>query len=93
MAITTIDDDRLWAAIGWGSLSVITGVLVDLTNIGVIFVTFGVGMALSMILVMCVGEECLSCAFSVSREVSREVSRHQKMSQKCLRSDCSCGPN
>jgi PPP family 3-phenylpropionic acid transporter len=43
---------RLWAAIGWGSLAVITGMLIDLTNIGIIFVTFGVGMAISTIIVI-----------------------------------------
>jgi len=43
---------RLWAAIGWGSLAVVTGMLIDLTNIGIIFVTFGVGMAISTIIVI-----------------------------------------
>jgi PPP family 3-phenylpropionic acid transporter len=43
---------RLWAAVGWGSLAVVTGLLIDLTNIGIIFVTFGVGMLISTIIVV-----------------------------------------
>jgi len=43
---------RLWAAIGWGTLSLATGYLIDLTDIGIIFATFGVGMAIAVILVM-----------------------------------------
>lgn len=44
---------RLWAAVGWGSLAVLTGILVDLTDLRAIFVTFTVGMAISSAIVAC----------------------------------------
>ena len=42
---------RLWAAVGWGTMAVLTGWLIDVTEIRVIFVTFTCGMALSSVIV------------------------------------------
>lgn len=46
-------EQRLWAAVGWGSMTFASGCLVDHTSMDAIFIVFSAAMMLTVIIVVC----------------------------------------